>query len=78
MSKYKIGDKVRCIDQGSNLFITKGVIYKVVDFDDGIFVKVIDDNNTTTVIFSSRFELVEETPDVKRKYFKRTLRKLSI
>lgn len=62
MSKFKVGDKVKCIDTEGVTCITKGNVYEVSDvgrFGDDI-VRIIDDNGYKVSYYDHRFELVQE------------------
>ena len=64
MSKFKVGDKVRCVTD--NLVDTKyGSVYTVLDVSElrgNWFFKYTDDIGDTAERLQSRFELVEPNP----------------
>lgn len=60
MSKFKVGDKVRCLDNGQYYehLLTVGRTYDVLEYD-GKHLKVLSDNGEhTPEPYASRFELV--------------------
>lgn len=60
---FKVGDKVRCIDNDNNdikVNLTVGKIYEVVDDVNNPSPTVINDENKKVDYFPERFELVTE------------------
>ena len=76
MSKFKVGDKVRCVVDDSH-FLTEGRIYEVLDIADARFsdyktINVVDDTGDRHARFYSyKFELVQDvTPFSELKHWK--------
>ena len=61
--EFKVGDKVRCIDDDKNNLLTIDKIYTVIE-DRGDYINIKDDNNYYNSFFCWRFEKVEETEEV--------------
>jgi hypothetical protein len=63
MSKFKVGDSVRCIDAGwpyaSSLTVDK--VYTVKEAESGNCIRVVADNGRTEGPYAKRFELVQPT-----------------
>lgn len=57
MSKFKVGDKVRCVEGGFG-YITEGCIYEIATVK-GKFYHVITDSGLRNVYHEEVFELVE-------------------
>ena len=60
MSKFKVGDKVRCVEGGFG-YITEGCIYEIATVK-GKFYHVITDSGLRNVYHEEVFELVEPNP----------------
>lgn len=66
-TKFKKGDRVRCIDAGAGNHITTGKEYLVTksEYDGGnecLYINVPADDVGEAIVFSWRFELVTLTP----------------
>jgi len=62
MSKFKVGDKiVRLTDGSSGNYVTKGNVYVVIDCN-GSNVRIKDDNGVAGVFHTPYFELCKELP----------------
>lgn len=59
MSKHKIGDKVRCINDIGWRYLRKGEVYLVIDTNNVADIKVFPDKDI--YYWSMRFELVESS-----------------
>ena len=60
MSKFKVGDKVRCVKSGL-AYITKGRVYEIVALDDH-WHRVVTDFGVVDGYAADVFELVEPNP----------------
>lgn len=63
MSKFKVGDKIRCVDANCSKYLTKGEVYVVTgDSPDHSFVRIKRDHSLLEVggYYVERFELVQE------------------
>lgn len=60
MSKFKVGDKVRCVEGGFG-YITEGCIYEIATVK-GKFYHVITDSGLRNVYHEEVFELVVPNP----------------
>ncbi len=60
MGKFKVGDRIKCVDAGDCTFLTDDREYAVTAVDGG-FVDAMWDNGRTGGMFESRFELVDTT-----------------
>ena len=60
MSKFKVGDKVRCVEGGFS-YITEGCIYEIATVK-GKFYHVITDSGLRNVYHEEVFEPVEPNP----------------
>ena len=60
MSKFKVGDKVRCVKSGLS-YITKGRIYEIVSQEDH-WHRVLTDTGVVDGYSGDVFELVEPNP----------------
>ena len=69
MAEFKVGDKVRCIDDGSLRFLVEGGIYTVICVNHDIgYLDLMDiDGVKEGGFYPYRFELVE--PEFKPEYF---------
>ena len=58
--------KARCLQtvKGQYYSITKDEIYDVVDYDEYSY-ELEDDNGQSTYFFKTRFEVIEEVPQIK-------------
>ena len=64
MSKFKVGDKIRCVDNSiQSGYLTEGKVYVVIELDsDQNFVRIERDNDLHVCsYFYQRFELVQES-----------------
>ena len=62
MSKFKVGDKIRCVDSSDwSKHLTEGKVYMVVEESpDPIFVRIKRDRTLHVGVYSvGRFELVQ-------------------
>ena len=58
---FKRGDKVRCVNVGTNVDITVGKVYEVLrQFKESTTVTITNDVGNNCGYYQSRFELVEE------------------
>jgi hypothetical protein len=66
---FKIGDKVKCVDRGDNLWLTQGKEYEVVDITNRHplpnMIRVIADDRLSQGYYATRFELVQEVPTAR-------------
>lgn len=63
-NKFKVGDKVRCIElYCESKFLTKNKIYEVLSISPE-HIGIVSDNGSKHDFFSSRFELVERADDL--------------
>ena len=61
MSKFKVGDKIRCVDEHFSTYLTEGNVYVVKEeSSDSDFVR-IDCNSVFDSYLVERFELVQES-----------------
>ena len=62
MSKFKVGDKVRCVDASCSRDLTKGKVYVVMEESSNrTAVRIARDyDSSVRSYFASRFELVQE------------------
>jgi len=63
MANFKVGDKVKCVDEGSGRFLTKNKIYTVLgtDFQNSVLIED-DSGDKSANFYSDRFVLVEKAP----------------
>lgn len=67
-SKFKIGDRVKCITADNGNCLTNGKIYTIADTsNEGALVVVANDAGTLTDYFPSRFALVPRVPETDLK-----------
>ena len=75
MSKFKVGDKVVCIDPGCN-FLTAGKEYTVTGHGQMTSIYVVNDRENNTWYYPNRFELIKENVHMfdlkKERWFIRT------
>lgn len=64
---FKVGDKVRCINPGSNKHLTALKVYTVTSAPDYGWIGVVANDGVKREYFKSRFELVDE--DKPKRYF---------
>ena len=61
-SKFKVGDKVRCISPELKFFLPRESVYTVADIDVGVsdYLLVLEELDSIYSYYASRFELVED------------------
>jgi hypothetical protein len=58
MPKFKVGDRIRCLETGRNVHITVGKIYKVLEIKAGGWVYIKQNQENYTQYNPDYFELV--------------------
>jgi hypothetical protein len=68
MNKFKVGDRVKCVDVVGSYGLTLYNVYTVLDLDDEL--TIIDDNGELGCYLKSRFELAESEKEQSPPQFK--------
>lgn len=64
VSKFKVGDKIKCVNNGDNTHISLGSEYRVLALDFGVsgYIKILDDREKPSWYLEHRFVLVQPEP----------------
>jgi hypothetical protein len=66
---FKVGDKVKCIDRGDNVWLTQGKEYKVVGIPDchplPDMINIKADDGLFHSYYATRFEVTQDTPTAR-------------